>query len=390
VRSFLSARRARLRFDGEDTDWIGVTAGVPQGSPLSPILFILYTASLYKELETHAGLATVGFADDLNLLAVARKPGETRDILEKAWGVCETWARTRGMQFAPQKTELMHFTRARAPIQQRVRIGGAEVSPQVVARFLGVWLDRKLRWSAHLGQIRKRLKTQRFALTRLAASTWGCSLHRARMLYTAVIRSAVAYGAAAYHVPAAPKPRGVARSLAREQNRCLRVIAGAFRATPVRNLETETFVPPIDLYLNVRLADFEARLQLTGKAQLIDNVCAGVRAQLRRRRGRPRKQKQPTIEEGAGKLRWAKERMWDGTRGARCEAREALARDWRERWQSDCAAARRRTAHRSSRRASVSRGTRAYGSTKARYSYRCARERSASARSYTSAGCRMC
>ena len=164
------------------------------------------------------------------------------------------------------------------------------------------------------------------------------------MLYTAVIRSAVAYGAAAYHVPAAPKPRGIARSLAREQNRCLRVIAGAFRATPVRNLETETFVPPIDLYLNVRLADFEARLQLTGKAQLIDNVCAGagVRAQLRRRRGRPRKQKQPTIEEGAGKLRWAKERMWDGTRGALYEAREALARDWRERWQSDCAAARRR------------------------------------------------
>jgi hypothetical protein len=60
--------------------------------------------------------------------------------------------------------------------------------------------------------------------------------------------------------------RSDARSLAREQNKCLRVVAGAFRAIPVRNLETETFIPPIDLYLNVRLADFEALLQQTGKA----------------------------------------------------------------------------------------------------------------------------
>src|SRR5437667_321435 len=75
-------------------------------------------------------------ADDLNLLAVARKAGETRDILERAWEVCETWARTRGMQFASQKKELMHFTRVRAPITQCVRIGGADAEPQVIARFL--------------------------------------------------------------------------------------------------------------------------------------------------------------------------------------------------------------------------------------------------------------
>ena len=56
----------------------------------------------------------------------------------------------------------------------------------------------------------------------------------------------------------------------------------------------------------------------------------------------PAQKKQPTTEDGAGKLQWAKERTWDGTRGARYEAREALGRDWKERWQSDCAAARRR------------------------------------------------
>ena len=103
-----------------------------------------------------------------------------------------------------------------------MRLGDAEVTPQVVARFLGVWLDRKLRWSAHLGQIWKKLATQQFALTRLAASTWGCSLARAREIYTKVIRNAVAYGAAVYHSPAVGgKPRGIARSLATVQSKCL-------------------------------------------------------------------------------------------------------------------------------------------------------------------------
>ena len=110
VRSFLAERTACLRFDEEDSGWLPVPAGVPQGSPLSPILFILYTASLYRALARYAGLASVGFSDDLNLVAVGHTAEQTRDILEHAWGVCERWARTRGMQFAPQKTELMHFT----------------------------------------------------------------------------------------------------------------------------------------------------------------------------------------------------------------------------------------------------------------------------------------
>ena len=160
---------------------------------------------------------------------MGRTTDQTTRALEGAWEVCDRWAKTRGVQFAPQKTELIHFTRARRPLQQSVRIGGASAAPQDSARFLGVWLDRRLRWPAHLGQVRKKLRTQEFTLTRLAASTWGCSLARARVLYTAVIRSAVAYGAAAtFHQPSERGPVGVSRSLATQQNRCLRVITGAY------------------------------------------------------------------------------------------------------------------------------------------------------------------
>ena len=99
-------------------------------------------------------------------------------------------------------------------------------------------------------------------------------------------------------------------------------------------------------------------------------------------------------------MQWAKERMWDGTRGARYEAREALGRDWKERWQSDCAAARRRRppgapTSPADHEPEFEEGTsperhKSYGSTRAWYSNRFVWERSASAHSYTSVGYRRC
>ena len=118
------------------------------------------------------------------------------------------------MQFEPAKSELMHFTRTRAAAQDTLLTGGVTLRPVQEARFLGVWLHRKLLWGSHLRELRKKLSLQKSALTGIAASTWGCSLERAREVYTKVIRAAIAYGAVAYHSPTevGGRPKGIARS----------------------------------------------------------------------------------------------------------------------------------------------------------------------------------
>ena len=60
---------------------------VLQGSPLSLILFLLYTASLYKELGDCRGIVAIGFSDDLNLLTIGRNIQETHRYLEAVWPV---------------------------------------------------------------------------------------------------------------------------------------------------------------------------------------------------------------------------------------------------------------------------------------------------------------
>jgi hypothetical protein len=70
------------------------------------------------------------------------------------------------------------------------------------------------------------------------------------------------------------------------QDKCLRVVAGAYRATPIRSLEVETHVPPIDLYLDSRLAAFQNRLANPSVGQLIEKTCATIQARIKNRRGR--------------------------------------------------------------------------------------------------------
>jgi hypothetical protein len=71
-----------------------------------------------------------------------------------------------------------------------------------------------------------------------------------------------------------------------EQTQCLRTVAGADRAIPARALGTESYVPPLDLYLPVkeRVAQLEKRLEESGTGQLIWNSCAAIAYSLQYRR----------------------------------------------------------------------------------------------------------
>src|SRR3981189_3068506 len=122
--------------------------------------------------------------------------------------------------------------------------------------------------------MQKKASTQIGALVRTTASTWGASFLRARQVYSAVVRPALAYRAAVWHTPTKRpngKAQGLAAKLEKIQNKCLRVVAGAYRATPIRSLEVETCTPPLDLYLDSRLATFQKRLKNSEVGRVIEN-----------------------------------------------------------------------------------------------------------------------
>ena len=303
--SFLSGRIADLTFDGASKTF-DVPCGVPQGSPLSPILFILFLRPLYDKLRRSPNVQVVGYADDTNIIAYARTHTACIRALENAWDTAAEWAYSMGMEFEPAKCELLHFTRGKAceeairlkPIGPTTSISSSPLPctlpPTIVhpvrdARFLGVWLDYRLSMGPHVKAVKRRMETQVLALSRLAASAWGCPVKEARDLYTVAIRSAITYAAGAVHSPTNNK---LAKGLAPTQNRCLRRVLGAFKHTPIRHLEVEAYCPPLDIYLDMRLAKFELRLKETGMDQLLRDSSRQIAHRLRNRRGRKRKPSQ--------------------------------------------------------------------------------------------------
>src|SRR5699024_8484126 len=110
VNSSMLERRTTFAFDQETDDFL-LSGGVPQGSLVSPILFLFYNAELIEECGRHdSRLDRIGFVDDMNMIALGQSTEDNCRRLERAHGRCMDWARRYGAKFAPEKYELMHFS----------------------------------------------------------------------------------------------------------------------------------------------------------------------------------------------------------------------------------------------------------------------------------------
>jgi len=251
---FLRDRRTKISIPGHISEWIPETTGIPQGSPLSPILFLFYSSELlqqFQEVENHT--VGFGFIDDTSLITWGNTPEENCTRLEEAHSKCERWATKHGAAFAPNKYKLIHLQRnsrqERLQTQATVSIQGAEAELCTKRmRLLGFWLDPKLKWSEHIKVAQERMAAAVAQISRLVASTWGPSPQRSKLLYTAMARPVGTYGISAWAHERGKIVRSRLNKIEKVQNTALRKVLGAFKRTPVALLETEAWILPITLY----------------------------------------------------------------------------------------------------------------------------------------------
>jgi hypothetical protein len=160
---------------------------------------LFYNGPLLEALD-RAGLpiTPVGFADDINILAYGPTTSHNCRNLQASHDICLEWARKHGMRFALAKYTLTHFAKScKFDMNAPVTLGETVVSLEPSVKVLGVILDSKLKWKDHEQAVKQKLATQMLALQRTTASTWGATMLKARQVYQAVVRPAMAYGAPA-------------------------------------------------------------------------------------------------------------------------------------------------------------------------------------------------
>ena len=165
---FLTDRKQRVVVDGHYSAWRNVISGVPQGSVLGPLLFILYTHDMWFGLEN----MLVAYADDATLLAVvpsSDKRSVISNSLNRDLAKISEWCRMWGMKMNPNKTQSMIVSRSRTlqPQHPDLFIDNVPLTTSDSFKILGVTFDSKFTFESHLCSVSSMI-AQKLGLLRKA------------------------------------------------------------------------------------------------------------------------------------------------------------------------------------------------------------------------------
>jgi len=262
VESFLSERKTQLAFDGLTEAMGPVQTGIPQGSPISPILFLIYLQPLFEHLSSlHPDTFFPSYIDDVGIVVSGPTEASNARHLQQIADTTLHWSRENALTFDGPKTELIHFIKRRIPrppAAVSITLNGSQISPSDKVKWLGIWLDQNLTFHHHIKERTASATRAYFALKRLASTQSGLTVKAMRLLYQSAIIPVMDYGAEVWFK--GERQSNLISELQKVQNKALRSVLGAFRTSPSAALEVEAAVPPVIVRLKNTRRKFGLRL----------------------------------------------------------------------------------------------------------------------------------
>ena len=226
LENYLSGRYYHLDIlNGQTSSWRPVLAGVPQGSILGPLLFLIYINDLPNELKSNAKL----FADDTPLFTIVKDENESAKILNNDLSLISKWAFNWKMLFNPdpskQAQEVLFSRKKKAQSHPIISLNNIQVEKSSNQKHLGLILDEKLNFKQHIdsaiSKINKGIaviKKLRYNLPRKLLIT----------IYKAFLRPLIDYGGIIYDQP---QNESFCEKLESVQYKVALVITGAIKGS---------------------------------------------------------------------------------------------------------------------------------------------------------------
>ncbi len=233
TQNFLTDRYQRVVLNGKTSEWKQINAGVPQGSILGPLFFLIYINDLPVNLESKPKI----FADDTSLFSLVLDQLLSLEALNRDLSRISEWAHQWKMSFNPDPTKQAvevyfscRFNPANAPV---ISFNNNDIIASEHQKHLGLILDSKLSFNRHLDEKTKKANKGIGLINRLRKHVPRKSL---LTIYKSFIRPHLDYGDIVYDRPG--NASFVQKLETIQYNACL-AITGCFRGTSQEKIYSE-------------------------------------------------------------------------------------------------------------------------------------------------------
>lgn len=219
ILEFLEERKYLVCVNGTHSSPKTTTAGLPQGSVLSPLLYSFYTS----DFSPPPNVSTAYYADDTALITSSKLTSALLKKMENGLASCNKYLRKWKIKINPAKTQAIIFPFNKSPKRipnRNLKFGDEEIPILNDVKYLGVVLDKKLNFSKHIDETSKKCSKVLKALWPLISYRSSLNAKNKNLIFKAVIRPSLTFACPLWYKAA----KTHIKKLQIIQNKCLKII----------------------------------------------------------------------------------------------------------------------------------------------------------------------